>query len=130
MALTKISEQRLSEVDERLQKVIRLALSRHPANVQIAEGKRTLEQQKKNLAKGVSQTLKSKHIDPDGNGPKKPTAVDVAIIKPNGKYSGVMADYKAFADTVKACAKELNISIKWGGDWRTLKDGPHFELVS
>ena len=48
MALTKISERRLNEVDERLQKVIRLALSRYPANVQISEGKRTLEQQKKN----------------------------------------------------------------------------------
>ena len=94
MALTKISERRLNEVDERLQKVIRLALSRYPANVQISEGKRTLEQQKKNLAKGVSQTLKSKHLDPDGNGPLKPTAVDVAIIKPNGKYSGVFEDYK------------------------------------
>lgn len=129
MPLTKISEQRLSEVDERLQKVIRLALSRYPANVQIAEGKRDLEQQKKNVAKGVSQTLKSKHIDPDGAGPKKPTAVDVAIIKPNGKYSGVLEDYKRFADEVKKCAAELGIAIRWGGDWRTLKDGPHFELV-
>ncbi|WP_281757372.1 M15 family metallopeptidase [Succinatimonas hippei] len=129
MALTKISEQRLSEVDGRLQKVIRLALSRHPANVQIAEGKRDLTTQKENLRKGVSQTLKSKHLDPDGEGPKKPTAVDVAIIKPNGKYSGVMSDYKAFADTVKSCAKELSIPIKWGGDWKTLKDGPHFELI-
>lgn len=129
MALTKISERRLNEVDERLQKVIRLALSRYPANVQISEGKRTLEQQKKNLAKGVSQTLKSKHLDPDGNGPLKPTAVDVAIIKPNGKYSGVFEDYKKFAQVVKQCADELHISIRWGGDWTTLRDGPHFELI-
>ena len=24
--------------------------------------------------------------------------------------------------------KELNIPIVWGGDWKTFKDGPHFEL--
>jgi peptidoglycan L-alanyl-D-glutamate endopeptidase CwlK len=29
---------------------------------------------------------------------------------------------------MKAAAKELGVSIVWGGDWRTFKDGPHFEL--
>ncbi|HGC3467746.1 TPA: M15 family metallopeptidase, partial [Escherichia coli] len=23
---------------------------------------------------------------------------------------------------------ELGIAIEWGGDWKTLKDGPHFQL--
>ncbi|EOL9787081.1 M15 family metallopeptidase, partial [Escherichia coli] len=23
---------------------------------------------------------------------------------------------------------ELGTAIEWGGDWRTLKDGPHFQL--
>ncbi|EOY2596326.1 M15 family metallopeptidase, partial [Escherichia coli] len=25
-------------------------------------------------------------------------------------------------------AAELGTAIEWGGDWRTLKDGPHFQL--
>ena len=36
--------------------------------------------------------------------------------------------YKDLADKMKEAAKELDIPIKWGGDWTTLKDGPHFEL--
>lgn len=34
----------------------------------------------------------------------------------------------AVADVVKACAKELNISVTYGGDWISIKDYPHFEL--
>jgi peptidoglycan L-alanyl-D-glutamate endopeptidase CwlK len=29
---------------------------------------------------------------------------------------------------MKAAAKEHGVAIVWGGDWRTFKDGPHFEL--
>jgi peptidoglycan L-alanyl-D-glutamate endopeptidase CwlK len=29
---------------------------------------------------------------------------------------------------MKQAAKELNVAIIWGGDWRRFKDGPHFEL--
>ncbi|HGC5233070.1 TPA: M15 family metallopeptidase, partial [Escherichia coli] len=25
-------------------------------------------------------------------------------------------------------AAELGIAIEWGGDWASLKDGPHFQL--
>ncbi|MDM9311596.1 M15 family metallopeptidase, partial [Escherichia coli] len=25
-------------------------------------------------------------------------------------------------------AAELNTPIEWGGEWRSLKDGPHFQL--
>ncbi|HAW1163117.1 TPA: M15 family metallopeptidase, partial [Escherichia coli] len=24
--------------------------------------------------------------------------------------------------------EELGTAIEWGGDWKTLKDGPHFQL--
>lgn len=30
---------------------------------------------------------------------------------------------------MKAAAAELGIKIGWGGDWKTTKDRPHFELV-
>jgi len=29
---------------------------------------------------------------------------------------------------MKDAAKQEGFSIVWGGDWRTFKDGPHFEL--
>jgi peptidoglycan L-alanyl-D-glutamate endopeptidase CwlK len=36
--------------------------------------------------------------------------------------------FRALAALVKAKAGELGIPIAWGGDWRTLKDMPHYEL--
>lgn len=36
--------------------------------------------------------------------------------------------YHKLADAMKQAAKELNVPIEWGGDWRTFKDGPHFQL--
>ena len=37
--------------------------------------------------------------------------------------------YKELADVFKQKAKELNINIVWGGDWKSFKDCPHFELI-
>ena len=37
--------------------------------------------------------------------------------------------FKALAEVVKRKAKELNINIKWGGDWVSFKDYPHYELA-
>ena len=128
MPLTSTSLKRLENVEPTLVGIIKEAISRTKLNVQISEGSRSFAQQKKNLAKGVSQTMKSKHIDPDGTGPKKARAVDIAIISADGKYDTDLKNYRAFADIVKKVAKEKGIKIKWGGDWKTLVDGPNFEL--
>jgi len=32
------------------------------------------------------------------------------------------------ADAIKAAAKEKNVAVTYGGDWRKFKDYPHFEL--
>ncbi|MGE8636345.1 MAG: M15 family metallopeptidase, partial [Achromobacter piechaudii] len=37
----------------------------------------------------------------------------------------------AFADlagVVKACAVELGVPVEWGGDWKSFKDEPHFQI--
>lgn len=36
--------------------------------------------------------------------------------------------YGAIAAVVKEVAEAEDVPIIWGGDWRTLRDGPHFEL--
>lgn len=38
------------------------------------------------------------------------------------------AGFKAMADHILACAKRLDIPVQWGGNWKTFKDTPHFEL--
>ena len=32
------------------------------------------------------------------------------------------------ADAMKQAAEELDVDLEWGGDWKTFKDGPHFQL--
>ncbi|WP_295608673.1 M15 family metallopeptidase [uncultured Lamprocystis sp.] len=29
---------------------------------------------------------------------------------------------------MKQAAKDLSLPLVWGGDWKSFKDGPHFEL--
>lgn len=87
----------------------------------ITEGLRTLEQQRKNVAKKVSKTLKSRHLT--GH------AVDIAPLDPDtGKASYDWSLYYPLAKAIKRNAKELGTPIEWGGDWHSFKDGPHWQL--
>lgn len=97
----------------------------------VIEGKRSEEKQKENLAKGVSQTMNSKHVYPLG---QPSLAVDVA---PFPIVWGDTERFYAFGGFVVGVATVLGIKLRWGGDWdsdRDLKDQrfidlPHFELV-
>lgn len=47
------------------------------------------------------------------------------------EYSKVTWDFKyyeAISKAFKQAARELEVSIIWGGDWKSLRDGPHVEL--
>lgn len=54
-------------------------------------------------------------------------AVDCAPLPLN--WSNIHS-FEVMASVVKAAAQQLNIPIVWGGDWRTIKDFPHFELTN
>ena len=68
---------------------------------------------------GASQTLKSRHLT--GH------AVDLGAML-NGSVRWDWPLYDKVAAAMKAAAAELKIPLEWGGDWTTLKDGPHFQL--
>jgi peptidoglycan L-alanyl-D-glutamate endopeptidase CwlK len=36
--------------------------------------------------------------------------------------------YYKIADAMKKAAHELDVPLEWGGDWKSFKDGPHFQL--
>ena len=117
MPLTRISEQRLSEVRPCLQAIMHEAVARAEdlgMTVQITEGLRTLERQRQLVAAGKSKTMNSYHL----NG----RAVDVYV---NNGWK--FEDYKKFADIVKVVAKEHGYKVTWGGDWPRFLDGPHFQ---
>jgi Putative peptidoglycan-binding domain-containing protein len=122
--LNERSLKRLEGVHPHLVKVIKRAAEKCKVEFQISEGVRTVERQKELKAAGASQTLNSRHLIAL-NGFSH--AVDVVA------YVGGIVDwtfelYARIADSVKAAALELGVPIEWGGDWKTLRDGPHFQL--
>jgi peptidoglycan L-alanyl-D-glutamate endopeptidase CwlK len=87
-------------------------------------GVRTLEEQKLLKAKGASKTLRSRHLKA-ANGFSH--AVDLACtIKGQVRWDWPL--YNRLAVRMKAAAKAERVSLEWGGDWKTFKDGPHYQL--
>lgn len=117
--LTQKSLDRMAGVDPRLQAVIGAAAAICPLTFIVTEGLRSKERQAMLVQAGKSQTMNSEHC--------KGRAVDIAVII-DGKADWTFANYQKVALAVKAAALQLQIPVEWGGDWRTLKDGPHFQL--
>lgn len=114
-----VSLKRLEGVHPDLVRVMKLAISRSPVDFSVIEGMRTLATQKKYFAAGATRTMNSRHLD--GH------AVDIAPYV-GGKIRWDWPLYYQIAPVVKQAAKDLNVSIEWGGDWRSFKDGPHWQL--
>lgn len=113
------SIERLQGVHPDLVRVVHRAIVLTPVDFTVLEGLRSLERQKILVASGGSQTLNSRHIT--GH------AVDLGAWVDN-QVDWSWPLYTKIANAMKAAANELGISIVWGGDWKTFKDGPHFEL--
>ena len=87
-------------------------------------GVRTMAEQKVLVAKGASKTLRSRHI-PAANGYSH--AVDLAATIA-GQVRWDWPLYDRLAKAMKAAAKAEKVTVEWGGDWKTFKDGPHYQL--
>lgn len=117
--LSRRSLERLQGVHPDMVKVVLLAIQLTEVDFGVTEGVRTLERQRELYSKGASKTMNSRHLT--GH------AVDlVAYIGSEVLWDWAL--YHKIADAMKRAAKELNVPIVWGGDWRSFKDGPHFEL--
>jgi peptidoglycan LD-endopeptidase CwlK len=117
--LSQRSIDRMAGVNADLVRVVQLAITRSPFDFSITEGLRTVERQKELVAQKKSQTMKSRHIVGQ--------AVDICVLI-DGKANWDFENYRKVADVFKACARGLGVTITWGGDWKTLKDGPHFQI--
>jgi peptidoglycan LD-endopeptidase CwlK len=100
-------------------RVVRHALTLTPVDFAVVEGLRTRERQAELLAKGATTTLNSRHLT--GH------AVDLAPVI-DGEIRWDWPPFYKIADSMKAAAAALGVPLVWGGDWRTFKDGPHYEL--
>ena len=106
---------RLVGVKSDLVRVIMRAIEITEVDFTVVEGVRTLATQKLYLKRGVTQTLKSKHITGD--------AVDLGAWI-NGAISWDEKYYYAIADSMRIAAMELGVAVRWGGCW--LGDIRHF----
>ena len=139
---------RLIGVDERLAAVVKSAIHTTKVDFGVICGMRTLEEQQELVAKGASQTMKSKHL----------AGLAVDLMAYCGKRSSWELNlYDDIADAMAEAAREVDVPIRWGASWtvpniaqfqgtmedamneyidtrrtegrRPFIDGPHFELM-
>ena len=149
--LSQRSLDRLQGVDERLIAVVRMAITLTKVDFGVVQGLRTIEMQKKLVASGASQTMKSKHLDG--------LAVDLMAYI-DGRGSWELNLYDNIADAMAQASNECGVKVRWGAAWqvddigawaksgktmeqamneyidlrrsqgkRPFIDGPHFELM-
>jgi len=126
--------------------VVRRAIELTTQDFSVHDGRRTLTEQQRNVAAGVSKTLDSRHLT--GH------AVDL-VPYVNGRLRWEWEPIYIIADAVRIAAKERGVPIRWGGAWdllltdtdeapedlvsdyvtrrravgkRAFIDGPHYEL--
>lgn len=146
--LGKRSLERLEGVDERMVAVVKHAIGATKIDFGVICGLRSIEEQKALVAKGASQTMKSKHIDG--------IAVDLMAYI-GSRASWELNLYDDIADAMAEGARACDVPVRWGAAWtvpniahwdgtmeaamndyidtrrgqgrRPFIDGPHFELM-
>ncbi len=147
--LSQRSLDRMEGVDERLVAVVKHAITATKTDFGVIQGLRTIEMQKALVAKGASQTMKSKHLDG--------LAVDLMAYV-GGRGSWELNLYDDLADAMCEGANAVGCKVRWGAAWhidsigqykgtmeeamneyidlrrsqgrRPFIDGPHFELMT
>lgn len=99
--------------------VVKRAISITTVDFMVLEGVRALARQKELFDAGASKTMNGRHLT--GH------AVDLGALL-NGEIRWDWPLYHKIAAAMKFASGQLEIPIEWGGDWRTFKDGPHFQL--
>ena len=123
--LSQTSLNRLKGVHPDLVRVVQRAIEISDIDFTVLEGLRTVERQRQLVAQGASKTLNSRHLtghavdlapflDTDGDGDRE--------------ISWHWSHYHRLAPVIKRAAKECGVTITWGGDWKSFKDGPHWEI--
>ena len=113
------SKARLKGVHPDLVKVVEKAIQLTTVDFTVLEGMRDAVRQKKLVESGASQTLNSRHLT--GH------AVDLgAWVDDQVDWSWPL--YHKINAAMQEASKLVGVPIEWGGNWRTFKDGPHFQL--
>lgn len=113
------SKDRMKGLHCDLLRVFERAIAISDIDFTVLEGMRTLERQKVLYKQGATRTMNSRHLT--GH------AIDVAPLV-DGEVRWDWPLYHKLAKIIKQAAKDVGVPIEWGGDWKTFKDGPHWQL--
>lgn len=126
MMLSAKSLERLQKVHPDLQRVVHRAAELGEIDFVVIEGERTLEKQRALVAKGASQTMRSRHVRAM-NQCGEVCAVDLGVLV-DGEIRWDWPLYHKLGALVKEAARIEDVKIEWGGNWVKFRDGPHFQL--
>ena len=110
-----------------LRRVLDRAMQDVPFAFIVTEGLRTIQRQRELVRVGASKTLKSRHLT--GHAVDLVPFVDIdkdGKVEVEEMYSWPL--YHRLAPSIKEAADKEGVAIIWGGDWRSFRDGPHWEL--
>lgn len=117
------SQSKLTGVHPDLVRVVERAIQLTPQDFAVVDGVRSMAQQRQYVASGASHTLNSRHLT--GH------AVDlVAYVNNQARWETPLLC--KIAEAMRAAARELNVSLRWGGCWDeslTASDTPTEEMV-
>ena len=123
--MNKISSRSIKNIqgiDPRLSLIVGMVLARGKVDLTITCGSRSLEDQQKAFKDGFSNldgiNKKSKH--------QTGKAIDFIPYPFNGWDD--IKSFKKVGEELKLCADYLGIKNSYGGDWKSFKDYPHFQL--
>ena len=102
------SEAKLEGLDPRLIAVVKSVIHRTKIDFGVICGMRTMEEQKALVAKGASQTMKSKHL--------QGYAVNLMAYI-GSRASWELNLYDDIADAMAEAAREVDVPIRWGAAW-------------
>lgn len=119
--LSAASKSKLNGVNADLVKVVERAIEITKRDFLVSEGLRNITRQKELYNQGATRTMNSRHLT--GH------AIDIIPLDDDGKITWEWEPfYYEVADAMKEAANQLGIKIEWGGDWKSFKDGPHYQL--
>jgi len=132
MKLNETSLSKIHDCNSLLNVVAIEAAKESPYEFIITHGHRSVDEQKKLYAKGRTEDGK-KITNCDGVKNKSKhnyvpsRAFDIAI-KIDDQITWDEKYYIEMGKHIKAIALKYNISLKWGGDFKKIKDYPHYEI--
>lgn len=123
----------LAQMHPDLAKVVRRFSEIAPFRFRLTEVLRTPARQAQLVAAGASKTLRSRHLAHPKDGLSRAfDLVPLVDMNNDGKITTeemyAWPLYYKLAPVLKQAAKDVGVPIEWGGDWRSFKDGPHWQL--